>query len=279
MRPKSQVYFGGELRVCRQDYFKGKYMKACFFVDGENFRHTIVNLFKNEFPQYDYLPKRAKWAELFDWVVTQTCGGAQRIRTYWYMIETIDYFPFDLPNHETVMSNPDKLALTKQIISYHEKSKKELDKLSEPAKTKRMIDMLKELHRRQNEMDKRFMGWNKIQDGISLHHKGIEFRRAGAIKYNLFEKELGKEKAVDVKLASDLITLKDIYDIAVIVSGDQDYVPAVKVVKDAGKQVVNVAFLTRNGDLLPGGARRLNLITDWHYDVAFGDLSNYLNIP
>ena len=98
------------------------------------------------------------------------------------------------------------------------------------------------------------------------------------MNYNLFKKDLGKEKAVDVKLASDMITLKDIYDIAVIVSGDQDYVPAVEIVKDAGKQVVNVAFLTRNGDLLPGGARRLNQITDWHCDISFTTFEKYLNI-
>ena len=95
---------------------------------------------------------------------------------------------------------------------------------------------------------------------------------------NLFTKQLGTEKAVDVKLASDMITLKDIYDIAIIVSGDQDYVPAVEVVKDAGKQVVNVAFLTRRGDLLPGGARRLNQVTDWHCEVGFGIFQNYLGI-
>jgi len=75
-----------------------------------------------------------------------------------------------------------------------------------------------------------------------------------------------------------MITLKDIYDISVIVSGDQDYVPAVEVVKDAGKQVVNVAFLTRSGELLPGGARRLNQITDWHLNVPFETFENYLHI-
>ena len=68
-----------------------------------------------------------------------------------------------------------------------------------------------------------------------------------------------------------MIVLRDIYDIAVIVSGDQDYVPAVKVVKDFGKIVVNVAFLARNGRLLPGGARRLNHLTDDSIEIGYED--------
>jgi uncharacterized LabA/DUF88 family protein len=58
---------------------------------------------------------------------------------------------------------------------------------------------------------------------------------------------------VDVNLGVDMVLFRDIYDVAVIVSGDQDYVPAVQAVKDSGKHVVNVAFLARNGVLLPGG--------------------------
>ena len=154
----------------------------------------------------------------------------------------------------------------------------ELDVLTEPDKTSRMVAILEELCKRHSEMEKRFNGWTTIQDGISSKHKGIEFRRAGAMTCNLFINRLGNEKAVDVKLASDMITLKDIYDVAIIVSGDQDYVPAVEVVKDAGKQVVNVAFLTRRGDLLPGGARRLNQVTDWHCDIQFDIFQKYLGI-
>ena len=86
------------------------------------------------------------------------------------------------------------------------------------------------------------------------------------------------EKAVDVKLASDLIALKDIYDTAVIVSGDQDYVLAVQVIKDYGKRVVTVAFERRDGRLLPGGARQLNQASDWGLPVKHSDLDSFLKI-
>ena len=81
-------------------------------------------------------------------------------------------------------------------------------------------------------MRARFDGWTTIQNNISVNHESIEFRRAGAIRFNLFNESLGKEKAVDVKLAIDLLMLREIYDTAVIVSGDQDYVPAVQAAKD-----------------------------------------------
>ena len=252
-------------------------MKACVFVDGENFRYAIVNLFP-QFRQEYYLPKNAKWADFFDWLVSEMLEDGQRVRTYWYVIKMLDFFPYNLPNPKTVTTHAKELARLNTILSKYKPYQEELDELEEPDKTSRMVVMLEELCEYHNEMIKRFDGWTAIQDGISSEHKGIEFRRAGAMICNLFEHKLGTEKAVDVKLASDMITLKDIYDVAIIVSGDQDYVPSVEVIKDAGKQVVNVAFLTRRGDLLPGGARRLNQITDWHCDIRFDIFQSYLGI-
>ncbi len=47
------------------------------------------------------------------------------------------------------------------------------------------------------------------------------------------------EKSIDVKLAVDMVRYADLdyYDIAVLISGDGDFVPAVDAVKEAGKQV------------------------------------------
>ncbi len=118
-----------------------------------------------------------------------------------------------------------------------------------------------------------------MQDGIAHKHRAIEFRRAGASTYNLFTSRIGQEKAVDVLLATDMIMLADIYDIAVLVSGDQDYVPAVKRIKDAGKTVVNVAFLTKTKQLLPGGARRLHNMTDSSFNVPYDELRKHMNLP
>ena len=81
-----------------------------------------------------------------------------------------------------------------------------------------------------------------------------------------------------MKLATDLLLLREIYDVAVIVSGDQDYIPAVQAVKDFGQEVVNVSFRTRAGKLLPGGARRLNEKTDRSLEMDHGRLKEFLSL-
>jgi len=252
-------------------------MIACVFVDGENFRHSIVDLFQS-FRQEDYLPKSAEWAQLFDWIVKEVVEGGERLRTYWYVIKTMDFYPYRLPN----ITRPETTEATKwkleRILSGHDQYRDELAALQGEDRDKRMIEIVKRLEELEASKRERFNGWIEIQDGIASRHKAIEFRRAGAMSCNLFTNRLGREKAVDVKLASDMITLRDIYDVAIIVSGDQDYVPVVEVLKDCGKRVVNVAFRNRGGQLLPGGARRLNQVTDWSFEIPYDMFLQYLKI-
>lgn len=138
------------------------------------------------------------------------------------------------------------------------------------------LDICEELKRLRSRIQQRFDGWTAIQDAIARNVNALEFRRAGAITYNLFTREFVAEKAVDVKLATDLLELRGIYDVAVILSGDQDYVPAVQAIKDSGKRVMNVCFLKRDGQLLPGGARRLNQCTDRIIEFPYDTLMAFM---
>src|SRR4030042_2177186 len=188
--------------------------RICIFVDGENFRHSIVDLF-DDFNQADYLPHKVDWTTFFEWLVIQLNVGGQRIRTYWYVIDAIDYFPYKYPDPDTESEQ------LKSLLCKDQKCKNKLMVLNGEPLTKEMKKIVELLKNKQSFMNKRCNGWATLHDAISTKHKAIEFRRAGSIQYNLFNEELGTEKAVDVKLATDLIVLKDIYDIAVIVSGDQ----------------------------------------------------------
>jgi uncharacterized LabA/DUF88 family protein len=247
-------------------------VRACVFVDGENFRLSIVQLFES-FRREDYLPKAANWASLFDWLVAQAALGGERIRTYWYVMQSIDFWPYDFPN---VTKEADKLH---RLLAIHTPYKEELDNLSSAQqRVTRMGQIVKEMEDRREKMTKSFDGWIKIQNGIATRQDAVEFRRAGSIWYDLFRDSMGQEKAAGVKMAVDLITLRDNYDMAVIVSGDQDYVPAVQVIKDFGKRVINVAFETRDGQLLPGGARRLNQLADRGLTVSYKELGKYLGL-
>jgi len=245
--------------------------RACVFVDGENFRHTICDLFTS-FDRTQYLPRRADWAKFYDWLVSKVHLAGERVRTYWYVVEHMDFFPYRFPDPERETTD------LRQLLSRDRRLGREVQGLQGGELVDRMRRIVERLRSRQERMQRRFDGWTAIHNGIAMRHRAIEFRPAGAIRYNLFDDSFGREKAVDVMLATDLIVLRDIYDIAVIVSGDQDYVPAVKKVKDFGRSVVNVAFERRDGRLLPGGARRLNQVTDWSVSVSYEDFAQHLGM-
>ena len=249
--------------------------KVCIFVDGENFRHSIGDLFP-KFDQEDYLPKGSRWAALFDWIAEacSSVGPPERMRTYWYVVGEIEFSPYRVNG---LLKNPAKL---RQILSRNPGYKQELDVLNEEeTRLARMKEMVAELEVQQRRMRNRFDGWSAIQNAIATNEDAVEFRRAGSITCDLLDNNrMGPEKAVDVKLASDLIFLKDIYDTAVVVSGDQDYVPAVELVKDYGKRVVNVAFERSNGQLLPGRARRLHRVSDSSLIIKHQELAGFLNV-
>ena len=245
--------------------------RVCIFVDGENFRHSIGSLFSN-FRRSDYLPRNADWTSLFDWIASASIEGGVRVRTYWYVVASVDFYPYRFPNAYT---RSDSLL---RLLSGHLPYKAQLEALAGDALSSRMEGIVTTLKQRHSRMLNRTNGWLAVQNAIAGRHKAVEFRRAGTITYNLFEEKFLTEKAVDVKLATDLIVLRDIYDVALILSGDQDYVPAVEVVKDSGKRVINVSFRNRGGKLLPGGARRLNQVADWSFEVDFNSLGEYLGL-
>lgn len=246
--------------------------KVCIFVDGENLRFSICDLFP-EFDKFNYLPKDAKWADFFDWIANEASSSAERIRAYWYVVKDIDFSPYGL---HAAKSEPGRLEA---MLCWDERNKRAIAAITDPQAKVTLVDsIVRDLEHQQQLMEKRFHGWITIQDTISSKHTAVEFRRAGSIRYDLFQKKLGSEKAVDVKLATDLIKLKDIYDIAIIVSGDQDYVPAVEAIKDYGKRVINVAFQKEDGRSLPGGAKRLGYATDWTIEVKHSDLKKFLGV-
>lgn len=87
-----------------------------------------------------------------------------------------------------------------------------------------------------------------------------------------FEVKLGKlvprggryvQKGVDVRLAVDMVgfAAANMYDIAVLISGDGDFADAVQHVKNLGKHVENAFFQTGRSRDLSGKADRFTLLT------------------
>jgi hypothetical protein len=250
--------------------------RVCVFVDGENFRYTMNDIFAEEFPRHEYLPKRADWAGFFDWLVNATTEGqGDRLRTYWYVLREIEFYPYRFPRAaqdtpEGVVPNPELIRLLGRRLGLDTAA------LGPPELMARMEELVGELKREERKIRARFEGWVRIQKGIAARHKAIEFRREGAIQYDLFTRSFGPEKTVDVKLATDMVVLGPNFDVALLVSGDQDYVPAVKHLKDSGRQVFSITFLSRTGTVLPIGAKQLHQATDDNYQVSYEDFRRFL---
>jgi len=101
----------------------------------------------------------------------------------------------------------------------------------------------------------------KIEDvEAELKNIGIEAPR-------VFKKKKGRStKRVDITIAADMLTHahRGNYDIAILVAGDEDYVPLVRAVKDEGCRVVLWFF---EGD--PGLSKKLEMEADYFFDISY----------
>jgi uncharacterized LabA/DUF88 family protein len=85
------------------------------------------------------------------------------------------------------------------------------------------------------------------------------------------------EKGIDVYLATDMLkyAYKDIYDTAIIVSGDGDFTYVVREVKDLGKHVENASLRSSRSMALSQTCDRFTLLDQ----AYFGDLTIPYNAP
>jgi len=102
-------------------------------------------------------------------------------------------------------------------------------------------------HRRNLKMDKIKKDTQKLFLGIKPSLNPNQTKEFEELKSNIDDvlKYGNKvEKGVDVNLAVDLVTLafENKYDVAMIISNDGDFVPAVKKAQAYGKKVYNVMF-------------------------------------
>ena len=274
-------------------------MRVCIFIDGENLRHTICHLFDNRrnpqnaplFDEQEYLPRQAKWGDFFGYLAEKSKipeVHAHFSRAYWYVVNAVDAKPW-LPKSKWDPESQKYRLIESDLPDWHQRNQKGIrnfvdffnkraigNQANLSAKFDGVKKVVAEMQRRKTAIENRFAKYARIQKGIARAHGQIEFRRSGGIGYDLFTARLNREKTIDVNLAVDMMRLKDIYDIAVIVSGDQDFVPAAAAVKDLGKKVVNVSFRQKNDALLPSGASQLNETTDSSVEVDYGVFHQFL---
>ncbi|GBC73206.1 hypothetical protein HRbin04_00602 [archaeon HR04] len=95
---------------------------------------------------------------------------------------------------------------------------------------------------------KKFNELKTYFNSIKNHHPYYDVRLGRIVKIN----GEPRQKGVDTLLVLDMITMayQDQYDIAVLVGGDRDFVPAVNIVKNLGKHVYGYYFAKHIADEL-----------------------------
>ena len=151
-------------------------MRVCVFVDGENFRHSLVDLFPS-FNRDDYLPKNADWDNLFDWIVRSVDEEGKRIRSYWYVMKGVDYCPTYIPTFKAIEESEDRRDKFKYLLRKEEYRHNEFATLEQQPLIEKLKDISKDLVGEKTKMQKRCEGWGVIQDAIALKYQAIELRR------------------------------------------------------------------------------------------------------
>jgi len=229
-------------------------------VDGENFRYSLKQLFQDKFK---YLPKFSDWHQIF---TIPKSSNQELVRIYWYVVEDLNFRPYELPREDRKFEK-----LLKKAIN----TKLELNR-NEERKSSFLKEKRSRIVKRRAEIKRRFDEWKRIQNHISHSNNFLEFRRSGILCFNLLTNKFEKEKGVDVKLATDLIAFKEISDQVILFSGDQDYIPAIQVYKDAGKQIYSVNFETESGRILPGGSFNLEGLVDKVITIKYKQIESLI---
>jgi uncharacterized LabA/DUF88 family protein len=220
--------------------------RVVVLIDGENFRYSLKGLFPGRF---NYLPKKVNWLRLFTLPLSEEL---ELIRIYWYVVNSLHFRPYEIPKPDSELE-----VVLRKVVS----TKLELRR-NESRKCDYLREKYDQLKRIRSEIRNRFSEWNATQDKIAHAYDYLEFRRCGSITFNLLTNDFEREKGIDVKLAIDLLTFKDISDLAILFSGDQDYMPAIQAYKDSGKHIFAVDFETSNNRILPGGSYALARLVD-----------------
>src|SRR5690349_919966 len=171
--------------------------RACIFVDGENFRHSLKRLFPEgqfSFKARDYLPE-TDWHRFFESIANQF--ECELLRTYWYVVEQVDCRPYRIPYDW----NEKARVLGRHYAPRIQGCTTDLERQSV------LIELERALESDRRAIEQRAKGWREVQSSIESDNDQLEFRRCGSIPYDLFNRKFGTEKGVDTQLTTDLIEL------------------------------------------------------------------------
>jgi len=211
-------------------------LRTVVFVDGQNFKKNLQQYKFETDPQlrpYRLEERHFLWNEFFQglagWFEQRTGIGHRLLRVYWYNAETITPFSIYRSEVNRILQQyaPQFPELSASVIvglakKWHGIERERFDKIR---------TVFEEIQRSTEFLEFRFVGQYAVNPFVVYR---LERRPDGSLFYQ--GTRIG-ERGVDVGIATDMIAKMPYYDVAVLVSGDYDFIPVVRHLKDSLRQV------------------------------------------
>jgi len=179
-------------------------MRVLILIDAKNFENGLINLFKQR-KEFRFIDFNRINMFLLDYLknnIQYKDCNLHHVRTYFYTGQYTDH-------------------LIKKIEKYLEKNPEEKD----------IVQPLIERCKREQEKQNTFFNIAKNYYYFEIKAKPLQFSYSDTKVF---------QKGVDVQLAVDLVDFahKDVYDVAILLSGDIDLLESVINAKNMGKQII-----------------------------------------
>lgn len=219
------------------------------FVDGANMTGSLKHLgLRVRAELYADFFRHLFQSALDMWRVAtalRSSGNAQLVRVYWYAPGSMDEWGLDDPRTRTVLrdiyeSDEEVKRFCRALVQTSPTPTVDPSSTGELAWQLCFKDMQGWYTSRRESLGglRRFLHWLRNNTDF------IEVVECGHWGVDLIHRVL-TEKGIDTTLAVDMVSMAPCYDVALVVSGDADYLPPINYVKRHGKQVGVVEFVPR----------------------------------
>jgi uncharacterized LabA/DUF88 family protein len=253
--------------------------RFAFFVDGSNLYGSLLtmNLEINNYQQlYAHIYREAvrAWQEA---TLLTAPVPAQLRRVYWYVVGGIDEWDLQNPQSRAalrqafVRDQEIRALWTARVAGTNAETTGQ--ELEETAWQACLADFRDWYYSKQRALD----SMRRFYAGVRASSDLIDIREAGHWKVNFLHRWV-EEKGLDTALAVDMLALQDNYDVAVVVSGDADALPSMRHLKERGKHIGAVEFVSGGASESRGRnfSSRLRLYADFVLRVHEADLRNQI---
>lgn len=236
--------------------------KVIILIDGQNLYYNLKEIGLKE--------SHIKWSDFFS---SLTEEGDELIRTYWFRPQKI---------HDANFTRKYFIArlLSRKNRSLVQKYFKDPDSINSEIRS----DVEAAADKAMKWLQSRKESFNQIEysyDQIGLEHHDIEVVKTGILKVDPLKEIYIGEKGVDISLAVKMIelTVNGSCGKIILISGDYDYVEAIKFVKNKMMKVhivkVHRGYPPKNKSM----SRDLSILSDRLINVYESDLRDKFLIP